>query len=72
MEQDTHNITGNKLAGEDTRLLTTTDNSALHGNVTLEGSDDIGGRLFLVPADGGVEHENTDNNTEIDPITQTS
>jgi len=69
---DDDDITGNKFTSKDTLLLTLTDTSGLHGNVTLERSDDIGGCLFLVPTDGGVEEKNTNNNTQIDPVTQTS
>jgi len=48
-----------------------TDDSALHGDITLEGSDDIGGLLFLVPSDSGVEEEDTDDDTHINPVTET-
>lgn len=68
---DDDNVTGDELAGLDVRFLTITDDSCLHGNVTLERSDDIGGLLFLVPTDDSVEKKNTDNHTEINPATKT-
>jgi len=68
---DDDNVTGDELAGLDVQLLTVTDDSRLHGDVTLEGSDDIGGLLFLVPTDNSVKKKNTDNHTEIDPGTET-
>lgn len=71
MSIETYNITGYDLSREDLLFLTVTDNSSLHGDITLERSDDIGGLLLLVPTDNSVEHKNTDNNTEIDPRTKT-
>ena len=68
----TYNITRDKLTSSDFLLGTVANNNSLHGNVTLERSDDIGGLLFLIPTNDSVEHENTDNDTEIDPVTQTS
>ena len=68
---DDDNVTGDELAGLDVQFLTITDDSRLHGDVTLEGSDDIGGLLFLVPTDDSVKKKNTDNDTEIDPATKT-
>lgn len=68
---DDNNVTGNELTSEDSLLLVVTDNSRLHGDVTLEGSDDIGGLLFLVPTDNGVKKKNTADDTEIDPILKT-
>ena len=51
--------------------MTATDDLGSHGDITLERSDNIGSLLFLVPADGSVEHKNTDDDTQINPITQT-
>lgn len=52
-------------------LLAVTDNSASHGNVTLERGDDIGSGLFLVEGDESVEQQDTADDTEIDPVTKT-
>jgi hypothetical protein len=52
--------------------MTVSNNISLHGDITLQTSDDIGGLLLLVPTDNGVEHQNTDNDTEIDPVLETS
>jgi len=71
MWSGTHNVTRDQLTGEETVFLTTTNSDSLHGNITLERSDDIGGLLLLVPTNSSVQHKNTDNNTEIDPVTQT-
>ena len=60
-----------ELTGENRLLLVVTDDSRLHGDITLEGSDDIGGLLFLVPTDDSVEKKNTADDTEIDPILKT-
>ena len=68
---DDDDITGDELTGEDVLLLTVADDSGSHGDITLERGDDIGSLLLLVPTDDGVEHKNTDDDTEIDPITQT-
>ena len=40
--------------------------------LTLQTSNDIGSLFFLIPTDNSVKHEDTDNDTEINPITQTS
>ena len=68
---DDDNITGNKLTSKDILFLTLADDGGAHGDVTLEGSDDIGSLLLLIPTDGGVEEQNTNNDTEIDPGTKT-
>ncbi|KAF7571771.1 hypothetical protein PtrM4_092710 [Pyrenophora tritici-repentis] len=64
-------ITGNKLAGEDSLLLVVTNDDSLHGNVTLERGDDIGSLLLLVPTDNGVKQQDTADDTEINPILET-
>ena len=66
------NVTGDKLTGEDLLLLTVANNNSTHSNITLEGSDDIGSLLLLVPTDESVKKQNTTDDTQIDPVTQTS
>jgi hypothetical protein len=68
---DDDNVTGDELTSLDVGFLAITNDSRLHGDVTLERSDDIGSLLFLVPTDDGVEKKNTNNHTEIDPVTKT-
>lgn len=63
----TYNISGNQFTGLDLLFLTITDDGGSHGDITLQGSDDIGSLLFLVPTDNGVEEQNTNNDTKIDP-----
>ena len=53
---DDHDVTGDELAGLDVLFLTSADDSGLHGDVTLQLGDNVGGLFFLVPTDGGVEH----------------
>lgn len=65
-------VTGNKLASENGLLLVVTNDGGLHGDITLERSDDIGSLLLLVPTDNGVEQQDTADDTEIDPILETS
>lgn len=69
---DAYNISGNNLTSEDLLLNSITNDGCLHGDVALERRHDIGSLLLLVPADDGVEQQNSDNNTEINPSTQTS
>lgn len=64
----THNITGDKFASFDVLFLTVTNDAGLHGDVSLQTRDNVGGLLFLVPTNNGVEHQNTDDNTGIYPI----
>lgn len=68
----TYDITRNNLTSENLLLGAVTDDRGLHGNVTLEGRDDVGSLLLLVPTDDGVEHKNTDDDTEINPGAKTS
>lgn len=68
---DNDDITRNQFTGEDGLLLVVTDDGSLHGNVTLERSDDISSLLLLVPTDNGVEQQDTANDTEINPILKT-
>lgn len=68
----TYDITDDQLTSENLLLGAITDDGRTHGDITLERSDDIGSLLLLVPTDDGVEHQNTDDDTEIDPISQTS
>ena len=68
---DDNDVTGDELTGENRLLLVVTDDGRLHGDITLEGSDDIGGLLFLVPTDDSVKKKNTADDTEIDPILKT-
>jgi lipopolysaccharide assembly outer membrane protein LptD (OstA) len=68
----TYDITGNELTGKNVRLLAVTDNGTAHGNVTLERGDDIGSRLLLVKGDESVKQQDTTDDTEIDPVTQTN
>lgn len=67
-----YNVTRNKLASLDFLHMTVTNNFSLHGDVTLQAGNNVGSLLFLVPTDNGVEHQDTDNDTKIDPVTQTS
>jgi hypothetical protein len=71
-DQRTHNVTGDEFTSFNFDLLTIANDLSLHSDVTLQAGNDVGSLLFLVPTDNGVEHQNADNDTEIDPITQTS
>ena len=68
---DDNNVTRDKLTGEDGLLLVVTDDSRLHGDITLKGGDDIGGLLFLVPTDSSVKKKNTADDTKINPVLKT-
>ena len=52
--------------------MAVTDNESTHSNITLQRSHDIGSLLLLVPTDESVKQKNTTDNTEIDPVTQTT
>lgn len=67
----TYDISRNQLTSLDLALLAISDNNRLHGNITLERGDDIGSLLFLVPTNNSVQQKNSNDNTEIDPITKT-
>jgi hypothetical protein len=68
----TYNVTGYQFAGLDFDFCAVSDNRGSHGDVALQTGDHVCGLFFLVPTDSGVEQQNTDNHTEINPVTQTS
>lgn len=47
-------------------------NQCPHRNVSLETSNNIRGLLLLVPTNGSVQTQNTNNDTKIDPVFQTT
>lgn len=67
-EGKTNNITRDKFSGSDFLLFAVSDDNCLHGNIAFERGDDIGCLFFLIPTYDGVEQENTDDDTKIDPI----
>jgi hypothetical protein len=67
-----YNVTWDQLPGLDFLDSAVSHHFSFHGDVTLQAGDDIGGLLFLVPTDGGVEHQDADNDAKINPIAQTS
>jgi len=72
MESGTYNVTGNELTCENVVLLAITDNIGPHGNITTQTLDDVLSLTFLVPTDNSVKHQDTDDDTKVDPITKTS
>lgn len=70
--QGTYNVTGDDLPSQDLLLLTVTLNHGTHSDVTLETGDDVGSLLLLVPTDNSVKEKNTNDDTEINPVTKTS
>lgn len=65
-----YNITDDQLTGQDGLLLAVADDGTLHGNVTLQAGDDVGSLLFLIVTNEGVEQQDAENDTEIDPVIQ--
>lgn len=65
------NVAGDKLPRKDFLLLAIADNSGPHGDVALQAGDNIGRLLFLIIPDGGIEEENANNDTKVDPVLQT-
>lgn len=68
---DDDDVTGHDLAGLDVVLLAVADNDGAERDAGLELGDNVAGLLLLVPADEGVEHKNTDDDTKVDPLAQT-
>ena len=69
---DDENITRNEITGRDFLFLTISDDSCFECDISLKFSDDITSLLFLIPSNKGVEEQDSDNDTEIDPILKTS
>ena len=67
----TYNVTRNKFTSLDFHFNTVTDDLSLHGDITFQTGDDVGSLLFLVPTDNSVQHQDTDDDTEVDPILKT-
>jgi len=72
MKVETYNISWNKLTSLDVFFLAIANDGSSHGDVTLERCNNVCCLLFLIPTDSGVEQQNSDNYTEIDPIAETS
>lgn len=68
----TYHITRDKLASQNFLFLAVTDHRRSHCNIALETSNNIGCLFFLVPANRSVETQDTDDNTKIDPVFQSS
>ena len=68
----TYNISWNDLASKDLLLNSIANNGSLHSDISLKGGNNISSLLLLIPSDDGVKKKNGDNNTEINPGTQTS
>lgn len=69
---DDDDVTGDDFTGEDGDWAAVTNDSSLHGDVSLQTGDNVGSLLFLVPTDNSVKQENTADDTEINPVTKTS
>jgi hypothetical protein len=69
---DTYHVTWDKFTSEDLPLGTVTNNKSTHSDISLQAGNHIGGLLFLIPADGSIKAENTDDHTEVNPVLQTS
>jgi hypothetical protein len=63
-----YNVPGDEFPGLDFVLPPSANDDRFHGNVTLEAGDDVGGLLFLVPTDGGVEQQDGDDDAKVDPV----
>ncbi|GKT88394.1 LOW QUALITY PROTEIN: hypothetical protein Ct61P_06244 [Colletotrichum tofieldiae] len=68
--ETTYDITGHEFTRADLLFSSLANDTGLHGDVTLQGGDNVGGLLLLVPTDSGVEQQNGDNQTGIEPILQ--
>lgn len=64
-------VTGDEFTSLDFLFVASTDDGGLHGDVALEGGDDVCGLLLLVPTDDGVEQKDTDDDTKVNPFTET-
>lgn len=61
-------ITRDDFTSENVVFGATANDSGFHGDVTLERSHHVGSLLLLVPTDNSVEHEDTNDDTEINPL----
>lgn len=68
---DLEDITGNDLGGLNLLEGAITEDDSLKGKSLLEFLDDGTGLVFLEETDAGVEHEQSADDTEIDPILET-
>ncbi|GKT48036.1 uncharacterized protein ColSpa_08217 [Colletotrichum spaethianum] len=66
----THDITGHEFTSADLLFFSLANDTGLHGDVTLQGGDNVGSLLLLVPTDSGVKQKNGDNQTGVEPILQ--
>ena len=68
----TYNVTRNDFTSLDLFFHAVTHDDGLHGNITFETGDNIGSLFLLVPTDNSVQHQDTNDDTEVDPVTKTS
>lgn len=66
-----YNITRHEFTGFDVLFRSVADDASLHRDITLQAGNNVGSLLLLVPTDDGVEHQDTNNDTGINPILQT-
>lgn len=69
---DLEDITGDDVRGVNLLEGTITENNSLEGKSLLEFVDNGTGLEFLEETDAGVEQQETADDTEIDPILETS
>lgn len=68
----TYHITRDKLASQNFLFLAIADHSCPHCNVSFETGNNVCCLFFLIPANGSVETQDTNDDTKIDPVIQTS
>jgi hypothetical protein len=68
---DLQNVAGDDFWGLDFLELAVTENSSLERECLLQFGDDGAGLVFLDETDGGVEEQQSANDTEVDPVLKT-
>jgi len=61
-------VTRYEFSGLDILLVSISDDSSSHSDITFQTRDDVGSLLLLVPSDRRIEHQNCNDHTEVNPI----
>lgn len=62
-KERTDNVAGYQFSGFDFLLPALAYDSSFHGNVSLQTSHHVGSLLFLIPANNGIEEQDSNNKT---------
>jgi hypothetical protein len=64
----TYHVPRNQFTSQYFLLGAVPDDNSTHSNITLQTGNYIGSLLLLIPADSCIQTQDTDDDTEVDPV----